>query len=105
MMLAFAKIMQPALLLALLCVLAAALPADQGANLERRQVLDVSGHAQGQAVASRRQTSAMAKGQASRKLTVIWFVIKGLGVDVDVDADADADVSVELSASASASIS
>ncbi|RAH82044.1 hypothetical protein BO86DRAFT_389035 [Aspergillus japonicus CBS 114.51] len=38
-MLAFAKIMQPALLLALLCVLAAALPADQGANLERRQVV------------------------------------------------------------------
>ncbi|PYI27485.1 hypothetical protein BP00DRAFT_429294 [Aspergillus indologenus CBS 114.80] len=38
-MLAFAKIMQPALLLALLCVLAAALPADQGANLEKRQVV------------------------------------------------------------------
>ncbi|RAH45521.1 uncharacterized protein BO95DRAFT_464046 [Aspergillus brunneoviolaceus CBS 621.78] len=34
-MLVLTKIMQPALLLALLCVLAAALPADQGANLTR----------------------------------------------------------------------
>ncbi|RAH64898.1 uncharacterized protein BO66DRAFT_443543 [Aspergillus aculeatinus CBS 121060] len=37
-MLAFTKLMQPALLLALLCVLAAALPADQGANLNKRLV-------------------------------------------------------------------